>query len=574
MPEQLSNNQVLLKECVKQEFEDNGGYATINDYFEFFAASQIYKTYNLSDDEIFSGIVGGGNDGGCDSIHILLNGNMVTQDQLDTISTPRGSVLELLISQAKFTKSFGEDAVMKWKTVSENLMDLNNNLIDYRDRYNEFVLDSFQLFRDLVTKTIRNQVKIKIKYSYITYAADDLHPNVVQQSEELKQIVNRLFPAASINVEFIGADELFAIYGRNSDIVEELNLIENAIAGADKDYVGLVNLATFFDFITDDNHKLIQSYFDSNVRDYQGHNTVNTAIAETLSNRNMQSDFWWLNNGVTILASNIQLATPKKIVVENPEIVNGQQTSREVYNYFASNIALKENETRNILVRLIKPEQEEVRDQIISATNNQTNIPKYSLRVTDPIHYQIELYFKSRGLYYDRRKNFYKNQKQKSTDIIGVSFLAQVLISIILKKPDFARARPSTLLDDDNTYNRLYGDNNSLGAYFNAAKIGQIVRQAIKQDSNLSQVEKSDIQFALMYMLARKLTNKSDITFNDLSSIDLNQVTEELLNTCKQQVYDKYVELGGNSAVAKSSQLTDAIDNIINNAPNDQLENI
>lgn len=572
MAEQLTNNQVLLKECINQEFAENGGYATINDYFEFFAASQIYKTYNLSDDEILSGIVGGGNDGGCDSIHILLNGNIVTQDQLDTISTPRGSVLELLISQAKFTKSFGEDTVMKWKTVSENLMDLNNNLIDYRDRYNESVLDSFQLFRDLVTKTIRSQVKIKIKYSYVTYAVDDLHPNVVQQSEELKHIVNSLFPAASINVEFIGADKLFSIYNRDCDIIEELNLIDNALVGADKDYIGLVNLATFFDFITDDNNKLIQSYFDSNVRDYQGHNIVNTAIAETLSDRNMQIDFWWLNNGVTILASNIQLATPKKIVVENPEIVNGQQTSREIYNYFAGNIALKDDEKRNILVRLIKPDKEEVRDQIISATNNQTNIPKYSLRVTDPIHYQIELYFKSRGLYYDRRKNFYKNQKKKSSDIIGVSFLAQALISIILKKPNFARARPSTLLDDDNTYNQLYNIDNNLDAYYKAAKIGQMVRNIIKQDANLSQVVKSDIQFAIIYMLACKLTNKTNITFNDLGNVNLTQITDELLSTCKQQVYDKYIELGGDSTVAKSPQLTDAIDNIINNALNDQLE--
>lgn len=573
MANQLSNNQVLLKECIKQEFEENGVYTTINDYFEFFAASQIYKTHNLSDDEIAAGITGGGNDGGCDSIYILLNGNIVTQDQLSTISAPRGSILELLVSQAKYVTSFKEDAVMKWKTISENLLDLNNNITEYSDRYNEMVLDNFQLFRELITKTIRNQVQIKITYSYVTIA-NELHPNVVQQSEELKSIVNRLFPTASVNVEFIDANRLFALYGKNGDYVEELNLIESAIARTDKDYIGLVNIATFFDFITDDNHKLIQSYFDSNVRDYQGHNTVNSAIAETLNNKEMQGDFWWLNNGVTILASNIQLTTPKKIVVENPEIVNGQQTSREIYNYFAGDLALKDDETRNILVRLIKPEAEEVRDQIISATNNQTNIPKYSLRVTDPIHYQIELFFKPRGLYYDRRKNFYKNQKKKSTDIIGVSFLAQVLISIILKKPDFARARPSTLLDDDATYNKLYDQNYSLRAYFNAAKIGQLARHIIKQDNNLSQVAKSDIQFALVYMLARKLTNKTDISFDDLSNIDLAQMTYELVCTCKQQVYNKYVELGGNSAVAKSSRFTDAIDEMINNTANDFVENI
>ncbi|MBE7089180.1 MAG: hypothetical protein E7362_00035 [Clostridiales bacterium] len=136
-----------------------------------------------------------------------------------------------------------------------------------------------------------------------------------------------------------------------------------------------------------------------------------------------------------------------------------------IYNYFSANPRQLENEKRNVLVRVIVPESEEIRDNIIFATNNQTNIPKSSLRVTDTIHLQIEMYFKSRGLYYDRRKNYYKNQKKKSAEIVGVSFLAQCLISIILRKPDFARARPSTLLTDDETYAFLYEENQNLEAY-------------------------------------------------------------------------------------------------------------
>ena len=75
---------------------------------------------------------------------------------------------------------------------------------------------------------------------------------------------------------------------------------------------------------------------------------------------------------------------------------------------YDSHKELLETESRNVLVRIIVPESEEARDNIIFATNNQTNIPKSSLRVTDTIHLQIEMYFKSRGLYYDRRKNYYK----------------------------------------------------------------------------------------------------------------------------------------------------------------------
>jgi hypothetical protein len=247
--------------------------------------------------------------------------------------------------------------------------------------------------------------------------ANELHPNVIQQSDELKCIVNRLFPSATVEVNFIDANKLFDLYNTGSDSTEELNLIGSMVL-TDKDYIGLVNVGTYFDFITDDSGRLIQVYFDSNVRDYQGHNIVNTSIAETLSDRTKQGDFWWFNNGVTILASDIRLITQNKIIIENPEIVNGQQTSREIFNYFTANPELKQSEVRNVLVRIIKPNNEEARDQIIFATNNQTNIPKYSLRVTDAIHYQIEMYFKTRGLYYDRRKNFYRNQKKKNKCIL------------------------------------------------------------------------------------------------------------------------------------------------------------
>ena len=47
--------------------------------------------------------------------------------------------------------------------------------------------------------------------------------------------------------------------------------------------------------------------------------------------------------------------------------------------------------------------------------------------------------------------------------------MAQCLISIILRKPDFARARPSTLLTDDETYAFLYEENQNLEAYYKVA---------------------------------------------------------------------------------------------------------
>lgn len=197
---------------------------------------------------------------------------------------------------------------------------------------------------------------------------------------------------------------------------------------------------------------------------------------------------------------------------------------------------------------------------IIFATNNQTNIPKSSLRVTDPIHLQIEMYFKGRGLYYDRRKNYYKNQKKKATDIIGVSFLAQCLISLVLRKPDFARARPSTLLTDDTTYKRLYEDNNDLEVFYKAARIGQSVKNVLRLSTEFTAAERSDVLFYLIYAVVAKRLGKREITFNDIKTFDVASLSVEEIEEVKVAVYKKYKELGGNGRVAKSSSFVDEVD--------------
>lgn len=562
MSKNLTNNQMLLKTCINQEFSESTSYFDENSYFEFFSASQVLKNYNLSDDEIEKGIVGQGNDGGCDGIYVFLNGDLLSSDQIENLSASKGSTLNLTIIQSKETTSFNETVILKWKTIAENLMNMSNDLNKFSMRYNENVRENFSVFRDALTKLIRSQIRVQIDFYYVSLA-DEIHPNVEMQSTELKRIVNDLYPSAKVNVIFVGADELMELYYRDSDINLNLSLSDNPISlGSKVEFVALVDLATYYKFIINDEGKIRKSLFDANVRDYQGKNLVNSCIANTLSEGNVE-DFWWLNNGVTILAENITPVTTKELSLLNPEIVNGLQTSTEIYNYFSNNPECLENEKRHLLVRIIVPENEEVRDNIIFATNNQTNIPKSSLRVTDTIHLQIEMYFKSRGLYYDRRKNYYKNQKKKSADIVGVSFLAQCLISIILRKPDFARARPSTLLTDDEKYAFLYEKNQNLEAYYKAALLGKKIHHNLSITQNMTPAERSDILFYLLYALVAKVLDKKEINFNDLANLNVDEFDDKTINVVKEQIYEKYKELGGNGRVAKSSTFIDEIDKIL-----------
>lgn len=560
MASQLTNNQLLLKECIKQEYEDAVGYSDANNYFEHFAAAQILKDFNLSDEEIDNGNSGGGNDGGCDNLYIFLNDELITSDQIERLNASRGSYLDFYILQTKNVTSFGEDAIMKWKTVSDNLLNMSNALEEYTGRYNEATIEVFGMFRDCMAKLVRSQVKVRFFYYYITLGIE-VHPNVQEQASELKNTVKKYYPSSEVNVRFVTADELMDMYNTDSEIRVNLELADQPISLSENEYISLVKLGTYYKFITDDSNNLRKTFFEANVRDYQGHNSVNSCIAETLEGTENE-DFWWLNNGVTILSTDIKLITNKSLQVVNPEIVNGLQTSREIFNYFSDKRESIDVDNRNILVRVIKPESEESRDNIIFSTNNQTSIPKSSLRVTDTIHLQIEMYFKNHGLYYDRRKNYYKNQKKKAVDIISVSFLAQCLISIVLRKPDFARARPSTLLTDEETYKILYEDNQNLEAYYKAARIGRQVQNVLKSNGDMPNTEVNDILFYAIYAVVANKLGKKELDFSDIKSIVLEDITNEDIASVANKIYEKYKELGGNSKIAKSKTFIDDIYNL------------
>lgn len=551
----LSNNQILIQEIVKQDFSENDNYKSINDFFEFFAANQILKQYDLSYEELESGITGSGLDGGCDGLYLFLNGTLVTDDY-DFDQLKKDIRLEFFLLQSKYVPSFSESVFDKWKTTSENLLSMSNNLDDFVTRYNTDVLDAFSRFRETYIKLIRKSVRLDIKYIYISKGIE-LHPNVIAQSDELKILVRKIFPGKNISVDvsFIGANELMDLVNEQNDDVFGLKLCESPISyGNSNDFISLVKLSEYYKFITDENGELIRHIFESNVRDYQGHTTVNSEIQRTLV-ENHSGEFWWLNNGVTIICKESSLVTSKELSLISPEIVNGLQTSTEIYSFFDQNKDKILDDSRSLLVRIIVPENDEERDKIILATNSQTSIPKASLRATDSIHRQIEMFFKNRGLYYDRRKNYYKNLGKKPSSVISIPFFGQILMSVILSKPDYARARPSTVLTNDEEYKKLFNDNISLESYFNIAQIGKKIEIELKKLDEYNTVQKGDILFYLIYYSICIKSKTTRINDSVLKSLNYDDFDEKFISECSSIIYQNYQELGGNSKVAKGPDL-------------------
>ena len=141
-----------------------------------------------------------------------------------------------------------------------------------------------------------------------------------------------------------------------------------------------------------------------------------------------------------------------------------------------------------------------------------------------------------------------------------MSFLGQCLITLFLKKPDYARARPSTLLTDETTYNQLYVDNQDLDVFYRCALLGKKVQSNLKRTSNYSTAEKSDVLFYLLYGVVAYKIGKNTIDSQDIKALEIEAITEEEISYVKDKIYDVYKSNGGNGRVAKSSEFVLKVD--------------
>lgn len=575
-----NNSHVILGQILEDQIDELELNVLPSRFFGNFSALQILKNHELSYEEIEKGDVDGTLDGGIDNLYIFINGDFIdwtsftledSQDLEDSENLlnkkfirekyKRNIEIEVVLIQSKLENSFNETAILKLKSTLNNLLSLENNFEEYSERYNPQILEAFLVLREIYLTLIPRRCEVLFNI-YYTSKGIDVHANVEAQARELEKLVSDKLTNTTAKLEFIGAKKLTDLYQKIQDIDFELNLVENTISNNSSSYIGLVNIRELFKFITDDKNILIKHIFESNVRDYQGKNNVNSEIANTL-NVNMTEDFWWLNNGVTILSSKITPASNKKLTIQNPEIVNGLQTSSEIYRYFKENPRLLETqetqetqEKRNVLVRVIVPSSDEVRDKIIKATNSQTQIPKSSLRATDPIHRQIETFLKTKNFFYDRRKNFYKNEGKKPKEIISIPFMSQCLISVLMQKPDYARARPSSLLDDDASYDRLFSENIPLNVYYLLSYYGKKIEEISRTIDGLEQSQSSDIKFHLLYCTVALTVKNHRPNQNEINKLTEDSILENI-SIAIEITKDLYINLGATNKVAKSPKFKD-----------------
>jgi hypothetical protein len=544
-----SNDQIILDQILEQQRAQRSPSASKSSFFETYVVEQVLKDADLSDEEIESGLVGDGGDGGIDGIYIFANGDLVRED-FDVSTLKKNISLEIVIVQSKTSAGFDEDALNRFVAVTNDLFDLSKTVDSFKTVYNEGVRSAVSNFRAVYRDLAARFPSLHFRYIYASRGdAKSVHPNVARKTEALRLAVAKLFSSAQFGFEFLGASDLLALARRQPVTTFDLQVSESI--SAQGGYVALVKLGDFARFIRDDHGALRKNLFDANVRDYQGTTQVNEEIQKSLHARG-QENFWWLNNGVTVIAAKA-VQSGKVITIEDPQVVNGLQTSTEIFKYFSA--ANTEGDERDVMVRVIVPGKAESNDRIIKATNSQTSIPQASLRATDKVHRDIEEYLEPFGLFYDRRKNMHKNEGRSTEQIIGIPLIAQAIMSISMQRPDDARARPSSLLKRDEDYTRIFSPSHPIELYLVAAKLIKATQSYLRMREDLQPKDRNNLLFYAAMYAASRLTSKAHPSTSELAMIKPEDIQSKVIEESVKAVEADYMALGATDLVAKGTAL-------------------
>ena len=281
---------------------------------------------------------------------------------------------------------------------------------------------------------------------------------------------------------------------------------------------------------------------------------MNREIAASLETPTPGLDFWWLNNGVTIVADEVSYIN-NQLVIKNPSIVNGLQTSHEIYAFIDK---LPAGDQRSILIRVVVETDPAKRDQIIRATNRQTGITTSSFRATEKIHRELEDYLLTLGFFYDRRKNAYKREGKPADKIISIDRVAQAVLALLLREPHTARARPTSAIKVDADYKRIFSGDDAkqpLPMYGNAVLMMEAIDRYFKT-SGLDRVHRNNLRFHALMVLGWSLNKGTTLPPLALAHLNLKAMSEAQIAKVVAWVVAQFDANGGEDKTAKDSGFT------------------
>lgn len=390
---------------------------------------------------------GGGDDLGIDGLAVIVNGTLVfdAEEVADLAATNKYLEVDFIFCQAKSGSGFSGT-------------EISNFLFGVKDLFspkpalprNTSIAEKEKLVRSIYTRSAifkRGNPSVKLYYATTGKWVEDAKLLARIENERDSLLELNIFKA----VQFIPVDArtLQRLYSsaknRFSTSIEFTSKVTlPTLPGVQESYLGYLPSDQYLKLIMDGAGNIVRGLFYDNVRDFQGDNSVNQEIDETLKSEEQQL-FVLMNNGVTIVADSLT-KTGDVFTIEDYQIVNGCQTSHVLFNNRESL-----SKPVHIPVKLIVSKDGGIKNRVIKATNRQTLVKTEELTALTDFQKALEDYYVAVSgegkLYYERRSQQYRSAAGiEKIRIVSVPNQIRSFASMFLGLPHQASRYYGTLL--------------------------------------------------------------------------------------------------------------------------------
>lgn len=431
--------------------------------------------------------VGGGNDTGIDGIGIKINGRLVgSLDDIDTIVQNSCKInIEFIFIQSKMQESIdsGElttfcQGVMHFLREKATLPE--NDKIKYWRSLKDYLYSKEEF---ILKWSDHPSIRIYYATSSNNLASDHFVGIMNLYKEEMENMYVTLTDFRLISGREIikYCKEETNSWSGHMYVNDIIPLTTNMHEQIKKAYIFTCSANEFIKILSNHDGTLRRSLFNDNVRDYLGNKGgVNSEMETTIENE--PEMFLLCNNGITIVCSNFEQIKDKLVKFDNPQIVNGCQTSNSIYKFkdcpFINKVQLT--------VRVISTDDIGISNKIVRGTNKQNQVLDEAFEITKPFHQYLEEYFVSMErapkIYYERRSKQYSNDLLiPKTNIVNLRVLAQTFVSMYIGAPHEGHRHESKLLDKYCSEDcMMFNEDHDAGIYYLCAQVWYMFEQAFR----------------------------------------------------------------------------------------------
>lgn len=535
------------------DFKKSFGFEAIQEQsllFEHFTNYTLIEPKTEYNFDIESVNIGTDGTIGIDGFSLSINRQLVEskEDLQELLDDNKRSIAEVIFIQTKTSKKFESKEIHNFGfAVSDFIAEVQSL------KWSAIAIEKIELFNYFVSRISELKENPSCSLYYVSLGRNEHDQNIKAVSNEIKSKIKSENIFSEVDIQLIDASELQTRYKKIGEAIEKsfdfprrvtLPVIENVKEA----YIGVIDTSTIIKLMTNDNNEILASVFYDNVRDFQGNNKVNAEIAKTLKS-DQKDSFAILNNGITVVAESLT-TTRDNFTISNYQIINGCQTSHVLFE----NKTLIDD-TVQVPLKLIVTENENLTEQVITATNRQTEVKDQDLIAFSNFQKRLEDFYATfngeERLYYERRSKQYNNKNVEKKKIIDKTTQIKAVASLYYNKPDRATRFFGTLFKEFG--NRLFKDGHEMFPYYVASFTIYKIEQLFKQKKIDSKYKK--IKYHLLTMLRHEIKKETCPSFESTKS---TKYSREIFS-----VFKKDSEL--QALVDKVTEKIDSLDFDLNN---------